>query len=70
MRRWDIYWADVPYEENPGISKKRPVYGAELHRMVRCQYHASELRNLSTDAMRKTRYNTCGEVEIWNIMAK
>ena len=24
MRRWDIYWADVPYEENPGISKKRP----------------------------------------------
>ena len=25
MKRWDIYWADVPYEEDPSISKKRPV---------------------------------------------
>ena len=25
MNRWDIYWADVPYEEDPSIRKKRPV---------------------------------------------
>lgn len=25
MRRWDIYWADVPYEDEPGKSKTRPV---------------------------------------------
>lgn len=25
MKRWDIYWADVPYEDNPAISKRRPV---------------------------------------------
>lgn len=25
MRRWDVYWADVPYEEDPSQSKVRPV---------------------------------------------
>lgn len=25
MNRWDIYWADMPYEENPSESKMRPV---------------------------------------------
>ena len=25
MRRWDIYWTDVPYEEDPNIIKRRPV---------------------------------------------
>lgn len=25
MNRRDIYWADVPYEDDPSISKKRPV---------------------------------------------
>lgn len=25
MRRWDIYWADVPFEDDPGQSKIRPV---------------------------------------------
>lgn len=25
MNRWDIYWADVPFEEDPFQSKRRPV---------------------------------------------
>lgn len=25
MKRWDIYWADVPYEDEPETSKLRPV---------------------------------------------
>lgn len=25
MNLWDIYWADVPFEDNPEIVKKRPV---------------------------------------------
>lgn len=25
MNRWDIYWADVPFEDNPQLSKIRPV---------------------------------------------
>lgn len=25
MKLWDIYWADVPYEDDPAASKKRPV---------------------------------------------
>lgn len=25
MRRWDIYWAEVLYEDNPSESKVRPV---------------------------------------------
>lgn len=25
MNRWDVYWADMPYEENPSQTKPRPV---------------------------------------------
>lgn len=25
MNRWDVYWAEVPFEENPLQSKLRPV---------------------------------------------
>ena len=25
MKRWDVYWADVPYEDDPAQSKRRPV---------------------------------------------
>ncbi len=29
MNRWDIYWADVPFEDDPSVSKKRPVIVAK-----------------------------------------
>lgn len=25
MNRWDVYWAEVPFEEDPSQSKRRPV---------------------------------------------
>ncbi len=25
MRRWEIYWADAPFEDDPSLSKLRPV---------------------------------------------
>nr|DAW29047.1 MAG TPA: PemK-like protein [Caudoviricetes sp.] len=25
MNRWDVYWADVPFEDNPTQVKRRPV---------------------------------------------
>ena len=25
MNRWDVYWADFPYEEDPAQLKRRPV---------------------------------------------
>lgn len=25
MNRWDVYWADVPFEEDPSQIKRRPV---------------------------------------------
>ena len=29
VRRWDIWWADIPYEDNPEMSKVRPVVVAD-----------------------------------------